>query len=233
MKMSRELSRDQFVARLRTRDKGKYTYLYQVGVLATANDNYVKYAYDYIINNESEEVDGKLQLKSVNTIKRKNSYKYEHSQTAESGSGRGEEWFVLDIFENRNKDYVKAVFGNILDYQIPLKNVREDKGAGKIDFMFEKNNELCIAEVKAAFSPESVLKAIVEIQTYYQIIDKEKLLSDYEKAHDMEIKKVIVLFNNTKGAKQIEGNALVKDLLAKFDIETIILDGNVSFTRLQ
>lgn len=228
-----ELTKEQFITRLQTRDNGKYKYLYQVGVLATANENYVKYAYDYIINKETEKVsDGKLQLKGITPIKRQKSYKYDHTESATSDSNRGEEWFVLDIFKNKAKNYVKEIFGNLIDYQIPLKNKRADKGAGKIDFMFEKDNVLYIAEIKAAYSPESALKAIVELQTYYQIVNKEKLLEDYGKSTDTKIRKVVVLFDNTKGAKQINENELVKDLLSKFDIDTIILNSHFQFSQL-
>ena len=231
--MSKELSRDEFVARLKTRENGKYSYLYQVGVLATANEKYVYYAYDHILKDETEEIgNGKLQLKGIKTIQRKSSYKYAHAKTAQNESNRGEELFVLDIFENKDKDYVKAVFGDLIDYQVPLKNKRTDNGAGKIDFIFEKDGALYLAEVKANYSTESALKAIVEVQTYYQIVDKEKLLSDFGKAPNTPIKKVVVLFNNTKGAKQIKENSCVKDLLKKFDIETITLVGKVEFSKL-
>ncbi len=228
--MSKELSKEQFISRLKNRGEG--VYLYQAGVLATANDNYVKYAYEYIMNCETEEIGGELQLKGIKGIRRKNPYKYSHAKTAENDSGRGEEWFVLNMFENKDEAYVKNVFGNLIDYQIPLKNIRADKGAGKIDFMFEKDGEVYLAEIKADYSQESALKAITEVQTYYQIADKEKLLADYGKPTDTKIKKAIVLFNNTKGAKQVLENALVKDLLVKFEIEPIILEGKFGFTKL-
>lgn len=232
--MSRELSKEQFIERLKTRDNGKCKYLYQVNVLRTPNENYVKYAYDYIINCETEEIgSSKLQLKGIETVKRQSSYKYSHSQTAQRDSGRDEEWFVLDIWKKSDRDYVKEVFGKIVDYQVPLKNVLNDKQVGKIDFIFEKDGELYLAEIKDSDSNESALKAIVEVQTYYQIADKVKLLSSYEKAVDTKIKKAVVLFVNSIGAKQIKENALVRDLLNKFEIEPIIIDGTAnSFKRV-
>lgn len=64
--MSEELSKEKFVERLRSRNKGMCSYLYQVGVLATPNENYVKYAHDYIINNEIEQAEnGKFKLKGI------------------------------------------------------------------------------------------------------------------------------------------------------------------------
>lgn len=221
--MSKELSKEEFVERLESRDNGEYSYLYQVSVLATPNDNYVKYAHDYIINNEIEQAEsGKFKLKGIQQITRKNSYKYKHTQTAKRNSGRHEELLVIYMIKNKERDDVKAVFGDVIDYQIPLKNKRVDK-IGKIDFMFVKNGELCLAEIKAFGSNESALKAIMEVQTYYQVVDKAKLLSDFGLKPDTKIKKVIVLFNNTKGAKQVKENEFVKDLLGKFDIEHIML----------
>ncbi|MDE5601642.1 MAG: hypothetical protein K2J16_04005 [Clostridia bacterium] len=219
--MSAELTKEKFIARLKNREGGEY--LYQISVLKTPNENYTKYAHEYILGTETEEIGcGKLQLKGINKIRRKDSYKYSHSKTAQSGSGRGEEWFVLDLFE-KNKEYAQKVFGNVIDYQIPLKNSREDKRVGKIDFIYEKDGELYIAEIKAADSDESAMKAIIEVQTYYQIVDKEKLLEDYGKSPDTKINKAIVLFKNAKGGKQVCENELIKDLIDKFDINVVLL----------
>lgn len=224
--MSKELSEEKFVKRLETRDKGKCSYLHQVGVLATPNENYVKYAHDYIINNEIEQAEnGKFKLKGIQQITREETYNYAHTQTAKPSSNRDEERFVLNMYKNKYCDDVKAVFGDIKDYQIPLKNKQNDKGVGKIDFIFVKNDELYLAEIKSDYSSESALKAIVEVQTYFQIVDKAKLLADFGLPSDMKIKKVVVFFSNTKGAKQLKEDEFVKDLLDKFDVEYIILLG--------
>ena len=132
---------------------------------------------------------------------------------------------VLYMFKNKERDDVKAVFGDVIDYQIPLKNKQDDKGVGKIDFIFVKNDELYLAEIKSDRSSESALKAIVEIQTYFQIVGKAKLLSDFGLKPGTKIKKVVVLFSNTKGAKQLKEDEFIKDLLDKFDVEHIILLG--------
>lgn len=53
----------------------------------------------------------------------------------------------------------------ILDYQFPLKNKRADE-SGKIDLLFEYENNIVIGELKKDGSNETLLRAILEVETY-------------------------------------------------------------------
>lgn len=70
--------------------------------------------------------------------------------------------------------------GTIIDYQVPLKNKQSEK-AGKIDLISfnETTKILYLIELKHGNNNETLLRAILEIYTYYKIIDKEKLKNDY------------------------------------------------------
>ena len=88
------------------------------------------------------------------------------------------------------------------------------------------------------------MKAILEIQTYYQIVDHEKLLEDIIEARKdlqkvgnppievgnfpIEIKKCITIFNGTRAYQQYKGdeNSPIKQLLKVFDIRVIVLHQN-------
>ncbi len=91
-------------------------------------------------------------------------------------SNRDEEIFAKRI-TGLNIDEI----GVILDYQIPLKNSRDDKGVGKIDLISynKKNNNLHLIELKYNNNDETLLRAVLEAYTYYKRADKDKLMNDY------------------------------------------------------
>lgn len=70
--------------------------------------------------------------------------------------------------------------GEVIDFQIPLKDKQEDK-LGKIDLMTFNENTLTIylIELKYGKNNETLLRAILEVHTYCEIIDEEKLKNDY------------------------------------------------------
>ena len=171
-------------------------------------------------------------LEKIKQITRSKSYKRDRPKKDENTrTNRGEEWFVLDLFRNTDKN---EIFGDLYGYQIPIKNSNEDKGAGKIDFISVLNDRLYLHEIKADYSPESILKAILEIQTYYQQVDHEKLKKDFDLPTNMKVKKSVVIFENSKAYEQVikpESQELVKNLLKWFDIELFVLSNSNVFTR--
>ena len=65
-----KLTKDEFLDRLKNRD----SYLYQASSLTATNDDYLKWAHDYITKNELEMVNGEWKLKNISQITRKESY---------------------------------------------------------------------------------------------------------------------------------------------------------------
>ena len=86
-----------------------------------------------------------------------------------------------EIFAKRITGLSLKEIGMILDYQIPLKGSRNDKGIGKIDLIsFNKeNNNLHLIELKYKNNNETLLRAVLEAYTYYKIVDKDKLINDH------------------------------------------------------
>ncbi len=86
----------------------------------------------------------------------------------------------------RNSDE-KYCLGKIIDYEIPLKEKMSDK-LGKIDIISVDSNgqsvRLIELKIKNKNGDETLLRALLEIYTYYKLIDcsgsKIKLLEDYE-----------------------------------------------------
>ncbi len=84
--------------------------------------------------------------------------------------------------------------GLVKDYQIPIKNSRENKGLGKIDLIsFNKETmTLYLLELKYEGNPETLLRASLESYTYYKIIDKKKLINDFFNSPNIDNNKIKV-----------------------------------------
>ena len=85
--------------------------------------------------------------------------------------------------ENFAKRFTGLTFdglGLIKDFQIPLKDTSKNKGLGKIDLISynEETKTLYLIELKYEGNKETLLRAILEIYTYYKIVDKAKLIND-------------------------------------------------------
>ena len=119
-------------------------------------------------------------------------------------SNRHEEIYVKKVFESND---FEDKFGVPIEYQVPLKENRKDC-IGKIDLITykEKDNELYLIEVKADNSTETALRAILEIQTYYQVVDKDNLIKD------LKITKVNKKFGD-KGIELKENPKILKGII--------------------
>ena len=148
-------------------------------------------------------------------------YTKSHEKLVESinpKSNRHEEIYVKKVFESND---FEDKFGIPIEYQVPLKKDEKDC-IGKIDLITykENENELYLIEVKANNSKETALRAILEIQTYFQSINKDELIKDLkitkvnkkfgdkgiELKENPKILKGIIVFENTKPAKELQDN---------------------------
>ncbi|MDO4935860.1 MAG: hypothetical protein Q4E42_04315 [Phascolarctobacterium sp.] len=70
--------------------------------------------------------------------------------------------------------------GEILDYQIPLKDKQGD-GVGKIDLLaYDREKKILrILELKKPNSKETLLRCVLEGETYKSIVDHDKLKKDF------------------------------------------------------
>lgn len=172
------------------------------------------------------------QIPDIKTITRQKSYytKSHENFSVAKDSNRVEENFVKSLFfYNPYKEQI----GTPIDYQTPLKNISKDK-AGKIDLITfkEDSNEILLVEVKDDDSRETALRACLEIQTYYQVVNKEKLVEDFHAAEKISsknpaIKKAVMFFKGTTPANEIadlDNRPMLKKVIKTFDIEIIIIE---------
>ena len=115
----------------------------------------------------------------ISEIKRRNPYIMDHTGEIKKETFRVEEITAKRIF-NTGKDY--GEIGKIVDYQVPLKDTRDNKGVGKIDLLSVNEEQECayILEFKKKDSPETMLRCVLEGYTYLRQVCKEKLLNEYD-----------------------------------------------------
>lgn len=106
-----------------------------------------------------------------------NKKKYFELYSGKIGS-RNEENLAKLLYLN---DFIPFL-GNIIDYQVPLKEKQSDK-IGKIDLVgySEQNRRFSLIELKyhPIGSQETLLRCVLELYTYYKFLDKERFKADF------------------------------------------------------
>ncbi len=194
------------------------------GSTKDSKNSYSEEISNYLLNNCIKNAN----ISGIETITREKSYfTQSHNKLFENiteGSNRDEENYVKSLFFYNP---LKSEIGTAIDYQIPLKSCQADK-LGKIDLLTykEDTNELFLVEVKFKNSSETALRCCLEIQTYYQTADKEKLVNDYFETGKIKTKnpilrKAIIVFKNSNPACEFEDTTRVnlKKLVEEFNIK--------------
>ena len=120
--------------------------------------------------------------------------------------------------------------GKIITYQVPIKGKRSDK-AGKIDLLAYNENEklLSLVELKWKESKETMLRAILEICTYYCQIDKGQLKEELEEKGICPtisgIQKVILIFKESPLYEHYrEKTKSIQKLAAELEVQILVMD---------
>ena len=164
----------------------------------------------------------------IKMISRENSYKVDShdGKIKNKDSRREEEIIAMKLFDfSQNQGKVFDIIGKIIDYQTPLKNVQTDD-VGKIDLLAYNKKEkiLRILELKRPGSKETMLRCVLEAYTYLKILDKTKLLKDFELPEDTLIKACPFVFYGKEQYREMQQDREhLKDLIEKLGIEVIYL----------
>jgi len=163
--------------------------------------------------------DTDLITKDISSVTRESSYKVEGHKyhPYDSTAKREEEVFARSLYGKK--------FGEleILDYQVPLKNKRNEanKGIGKIDLLAWDGSCFVILELKKPKSPETLLRCILEAYTYINIIDKCKLAKDFGKP-SASVRAAVLVFEGENSKPYMDWKSKnqpqVKALMKKLDI---------------
>ena len=164
----------------------------------------------------------------IKPITREKSYKVDShdGKNKDNDSNREEEKIAMKLFVlSQNQGKVFDVIGKIIDYQTPLKDIQTDR-AGKIDLLAYNENKktLRILELKRPDSKETMLRCVLEAYTYLKIVDKTKLLKDFELPEDTTIEACPFVFYGKEQYKEMQQDREnLKDLIEKLGIEIIYL----------
>lgn len=190
------------------------------GETTNTGRKYTEVVAEYLLENPT-----KLEIP---TLVRETSYKtIEHNGTTKKDralSNRTEERIALSMFD-KTYEYI----GKIIDYQVPLKNARADKGIGKIDLLSHNKNKNClyILELKAPNSKETLLRCVLEAYTYYKTVDTPKLLKNFDLPADTIVKKAILVFAEKSAHLQYkDGHPSVRKLMEKLDVGIFVACGD-------
>jgi hypothetical protein len=151
---------------------------------------------EYLLEHKFKDFEKEPRIKRIT---RNTSYDSGHKgiQPDDKKTNREEEWIAKSMFDEQYK-----LIGKIIDYQTPLKNKRTDE-AGKIDLLAQPNpDELLLIELKKKDSKETLLRCMLEIYTYYKIVDHDKLRADFQKKGIQENSKIIPVVAIFKGGEQ-------------------------------
>jgi hypothetical protein len=174
-------------------------------------------------------LDNLSKLHNISIITRQSSYKTEtHTGEATTGrnidtSDRFEEHLALSLYRKE-----LAHIGQIIDYQVPLKNVQTDD-AGKIDLLsYDKvSNRTTLLELKAPSAKDTLLRCVLEIYTYWKTVDRVKLLQDFVINADSEVRKAVFVPYNSQAFTDFSDkkcNKYTLDLMQKLGVDFFAFD---------
>jgi len=139
------------------------------------------------------------------------------------------------ILKNKNAgedEIAKCLFGDeieqigkIIDYQIPIAN-EESQSVGVVDMLSYKDNILSLIEFKKQNNKETLLRAILEIYTYYQHIKHIEELKEDFCYPNADIQNVVLIFKDSFLDKQTVSDN-IKMLAEKFKVKIISIEPNI------
>lgn len=159
--------------------------------------------------------DAELLNLPTGALRDKFDFKDHNGKTEKETSGRMEERFCLDRYCNRETE--RTPFGKVINYQVNI--IKGTKINVDLVAYDEKEDTLWLIEVKGhkGESTETLLRCVLEIETYYRCLDncKEELLTTLKSADIREpkttlktkIKKAVWVPVNSQAAKDYKDTA--------------------------
>ena len=173
-------------------------------------------------------------LESIPCIRRSLPYRTQgHDGIFDASSNRKEEIIGMILF---NQKTVSPDYGEVLDYQIPLKaNGRDKVGFKSFDLLsYDKvRNTAWILELKVSDNEnDSLLHSVLEAYTYLNTVHREKLLDDYSLNTSAELKAAVLSIEGDRRHREykaLDSMPFLKQLISRLMIEVFFLSGEPAF----
>ncbi len=114
--------------------------------------------------------------------------------------------------------------GEIIDLEIPL-NEEDGGGLGEIDLLAYNKEKgiLTLIELKRKDNEETILRAILEISTYYCQVNRKILVKEYGKG-ETQIKKAVLIYENSFLHEQFKESDEIKKLATLLNVNIFLLN---------
>ncbi len=164
---------------------------------------------------------GKL-LENIEKITRTKSYFVHEKKIAVRKKNRVEGDFAKKLFNGKK---TLGNLGKVIECQVPLKDTSKSK-AGKIDLISRNSKgDLYLIELKYGTNKETLLRAVLEIVTYYHRLNRAKLIEDFSrkfKELSGKVRKAVLLGEDTQAyreAKSLSERPNLKRLIDELGVE--------------
>jgi len=202
------------------------------GLALDNKERYTEIIAGWIIKNREK-------FKQIEPIHRESSYCTNGHDGKNNPASNSERNIAKRFFQQGKKERIPGI-GLILDYETPLCNIRSDE-VGKIDLLaFDREkNVLRILELKHPDSEDTMLHCVMEAYTYLRLVDREKLIRDFNSAKSLSISLdtpiiacPLIFRRNSKGEngaqyqEMQEDRPKLKKLMELLEIKPIIIEEN-------
>lgn len=183
--------------------------------------------YTEVISGELSKKEKLVLLRKIDQIDRGNY----NVDTTHNGKHKGDTNRKEEIFAIRLKGKKLEKLGLVIEYQVPLKGKRSDD-AGKIDLITSTNKSVYIVELKYVDNKETLLRAILEIWTYYKQLNKVNFLKSFKLPKQIkieDIRKAVLLSvgcNAFNEAKELSKRPELKKLAKALGVDIFLLEKN-------
>ena len=173
-------------------------------------------------------------LESIPCIRRSLPYRTQgHDGIFDASTNRKEEIVGMILF---NQKTVSPDYGEVLDYQIPLKaNGRDKVGFKAFDMLsYDKvRNTAWILELKVSDNEnDSLLHSVLEAYTYLNTVHREKLLDDFSLDTSAELKAAVLSIEDDRRHREykaLDSMPFLKQLISRLMIEVFFLSREPAF----
>lgn len=161
----------------------------------------------------------------------------------ESHDGKvGEDDLAKDMYQIDRLGYTGKFdysIGRVVDYQIPIKRCNEDckcdMEIANIDLLCETATNLYLINIVEKESEESLLRSVLEIITYRNMISRTKLISDYSVSEKNILKyyhtkddmvPTVMFYENSRAhedMKNLNPESLLGRLVGSYKIKFFVL----------